>query len=187
MNSASPLPDSGQLTFDFPDDPTSTDLFPSCSRCGSIDDLHLVEILRNEETFSLLCHSCRGGSAERLDTSIPLPLVSLNLFSRVLEIKGIVQVDASVRNYRKLLESEFSEYWEAQLKRKKSKQDSLFAPAGEANLFFSGPKVTGSLGTDQGQAGWLPFSLKPGQENTRLAGEVGDGRVQRGHRIRSVS
>jgi len=134
INSASLLPESGQLTFDFPDDPTSTDLFPSCSRCGSIDDLHLVEILRSKEIFSLLCHTCRGGSAERLDTSIPLPLVSLNVLSRVLEMKGIVQVEASVSNYRSLLESEFSKYWEAQLKKKKSKQDSLFAPA-EGDLF----------------------------------------------------
>ena len=63
-----------QLKLDFPDDPEPASLFPHCSACSSVDDLHVVEIKQPEHIAAILCASCRAKKI--IDSSIPLELVA---------------------------------------------------------------------------------------------------------------
>jgi hypothetical protein len=112
-----------QLKLDFPDDPEPASLFPHCSACSSVDDLHVVEIKQPEHIASILCGSCRAGRF--VDTSIPLSFMSCELLSRLLKIKSIHKVDRSVLSYQKLLDTEFEASWD-NLKKKRPGQTRLF-------------------------------------------------------------
>ncbi len=112
-----------QLKLDFPDDPEPSSLFPHCSACSSVDDLHVVEIKQPEHIASILCAACRA--KKMIDSSIPLPFVSCDILSRLLKMKKIHKVDISVLSYQKLLNAEFETKWDHVLKNK-PQQTKLF-------------------------------------------------------------
>jgi len=122
--------DKRQLVFDFPDDPEPESIFPSCSVCNSINDLHLVEVKDKDHFAGIYCSECRKIRSATINTSIPLPLINRGLLSRVLEMNNIQKTDKSLTEYRKLLDTEFINRWEEIAKTNTSKQakkqDQLF-------------------------------------------------------------
>lgn len=123
--------DKRQLIFDFPDDPEPESIFPSCSICFSIDDLHLVEVNENEHFASIYCNECRKTRSAAINTSMPLPLINRGLLRRILEINNIQKTDDSVNGYMKMLEAEFTSKWEEIAKTKAvgpKSQNQLFKP-----------------------------------------------------------
>jgi len=122
--------DKRQLVFDFPDDPDPESIFPACSVCNSINDLHLVEVKDKEHFAGLCCSDCRKIRSSTINTSIPLPLINRVLLSRVLEMNNIQKTDKSLTEYRKHLDAEFVNRWEEIAREKASmqstKQDQLF-------------------------------------------------------------
>ncbi len=122
--------DKRQLVLDFPDDPEPESIFPSCSVCSSIDDLHFVEIHDKEHFSSIYCSECRKIRSATVNTSIPLPLLNRGLLNRVLEMNKIKKLDKSITTYQEQLNAEFSSRWEeiAEIKKTKQskKQDKLF-------------------------------------------------------------
>ncbi len=122
--------DKRQLVLDFPDDPEPESIFPSCSVCSSIDDLHFVEIHDKEQFSSIYCSECRKIRSATVNTSIPLPLLNRGLLNRVLEMNKIKKLDKSLATYQEQLDTEFSSRWEeiAEIKKTKQskKQDKLF-------------------------------------------------------------
>lgn len=122
--------DKRQLALDFADDPEPESIFPACSVCSSINDLHLVEVNDKDHFTGLYCSECRKIRSSTINTSIPLPLINRGLLSQVLEINNIQKADASVTAYQKLLDIEFANRWEEIAKTKTSeqskKQDQLF-------------------------------------------------------------
>lgn len=118
-----------QLVLDFPDDPEPESIFPVCSVCASINDLHLVEVNDKEHFLSIYCSECRKIRAATINTSIPLPLITRGLLSRVLEINNIKKSDDSVTDYQKMLDTEFASKWEEIAKTKSmdlKQQNQLF-------------------------------------------------------------
>lgn len=105
--------DPRQMQLDFPDDTESDTMFPACALCSSIDDLHLVEIKDKDHYASLLCQKCRAKASSTINTSLPLPLVTRGILSRLLEMNEIQKVDDSVTAYRNVLDQEFSAKWAA--------------------------------------------------------------------------
>lgn len=122
--------DKRQLAFDFPDDPEPESIFPSCSVCSSINDLHLVEVKDREHFAGLYCSDCRKIRSSTINTSIPLPLINRGLLSRVLEMNNIHKIDKSLAEYRDLLDTQFANMWDEIAKTKTStqskKEDQLF-------------------------------------------------------------
>ena len=76
--------DKRQLALDFADDPEPESIFPSCSVCSSINDLHLVEVNDKEHFAGIYCRECRKIRSATINTSIPLPLINRGLLNRVL-------------------------------------------------------------------------------------------------------
>ncbi len=101
-----------QLALDFPDDSEPESIFPACSVCTSINDLHFVEVNDKEHFASIYCSECRKIRAATINTSIPLPLINRGLLSRMLEINNIQKTDNAVTEYQKILETEFTSKWE---------------------------------------------------------------------------
>lgn len=122
--------DKRQLAFDFPDDPEPESIFPSCSVCNSINDLHLVEVKDKEHFAGLYCGDCRKIRSSTINTSIPLPLINRSLLIRVLEMNNIQKIDKSLTEYQEQLDAEFANRWEEIARAKTSmqpkKQDPLF-------------------------------------------------------------
>src|SRR4030067_1367849 len=122
--------DKRQLVFDFPDDPEPESIFPSCSVCNSINDLHLVEVKDKEHFAGIYCSDCRKIRSSTINTSIPLPLINRGLLSRVLEMNNIQKTDKSLTEYQKLLDAEFLNRWEEIAKttsvKKSQSQNRLF-------------------------------------------------------------
>ncbi|MBW6485967.1 MAG: hypothetical protein K0B01_07470 [Syntrophobacterales bacterium] len=110
--------DDRQTELDFSNDPDSEKMFPSCASCSSIQDLHLVEIKDKDHRASILCGGCRSKKIATFDTSIPLALVSRAILNRVIAMKEINQIDASVTTYKELLDAEFKSKWDAYRKGK---------------------------------------------------------------------
>ena len=117
-----------QIPIDFPDDPHPESLFPSCSKCSSVDDLHLVEIKGIGSQAKILCPKCRKEKSGLIDTSIPIYLVSRSVLNRLLDREEIENVDDSVRKYRELFNAELEKKWEElrPSKRKHATQSPLF-------------------------------------------------------------
>jgi hypothetical protein len=133
---------SPQMKFDFLNETQPKRVFPCCSACGLVEDLHLVEVKAPTPTLTLLCRRCRRKKMGFIDTSIPLPLVSRGILKRLLTMKKIGKRDSSVTDYQKVLEAKFSKKWEeVAMKKKKSKsprQADLFQKEQEGLLFFVG-------------------------------------------------
>lgn len=123
-----------QLSFDFTDDPEPESLFPSCSKCSSHKDLHLVEIQEPDHSASILCLQCRLVQPGSIDSSIPLPLVDRSFLIRFLSLKDLHKCDDSVVAHKKLLEAEFDAKWKP-LKKPKPDQSSLWDFDGQKKLF----------------------------------------------------
>ena len=115
--------DDGQMVLDFSDDKDSEDLFPGCSKCGSIDDLSLVALPGEDPEALLLCCSCRRDVHS--DVSIPLPVVTLALLKRTLADRRMAGCDGQVEKYWRLLQMEFAARWDALAKRR-PEQRQLF-------------------------------------------------------------
>lgn len=124
--------DRRQLIFDFPDDPEPESIFPSCSVCNSINDLHLVEVKDKEHFAGIYCSDCRKIRSATVNTSVPLPLITRGLLSRVLEMNSIQKTDKSLTEYRKLLDTEFVNRWEEIAKTKSVKKSQS-----QNRLFYS--------------------------------------------------
>lgn len=114
--------DKRQLVLDFTDDPEPESIFPSCSVCNSINDLHLVEVKDKEHFAGIYCSDCRKIRSATINTSIPLPLINRGLLCRVLEMNNIQKTDKSLTEYRKLLDTEFVNRWEEIAKTKSVKK-----------------------------------------------------------------
>jgi hypothetical protein len=110
--------DECQTELDFSNDPDSEKMFPSCASCSSIQDLHLVEVIAKDHLASILCGECRSKKVDTFDTSIPLTLVSRAILNRLIAMKEINKIDASVTAYKELLEAEFESKWDAYKKGK---------------------------------------------------------------------
>jgi hypothetical protein len=128
--------DQRQMEFDLKDDPTPEKLFPSCHDCQTMEDLHLVELKNGESKASILCPDCRSKKSGTIDTSVPLILVSRNLFNRLLDNKNIIKLDDSVRLYKELLNAEFESKWEAVIKSKPSQQRLFEKDTGKQTKLF---------------------------------------------------
>jgi len=122
--------DKRQLALDFADDPEPESIFPSCSVCSSMNDLHFVEVNDKEHFAGIYCSECRKLRSATINTSVPLPLISRGLLNRVLAMNNIQKTDDSLTAYQKLLDTEFTNRWEEIAKTKASeqakKQDQLF-------------------------------------------------------------
>jgi len=115
---------------DLTNDSVSEKMFPSCARCISLKDLHLIEFKGRDHHASILCTACRSTNKRLIDTSIPLPLVSGETLKRLMAIKGIEKTDTSVVAYKKLLETEFEHKWDAKYnKKKKNRKQKQATPA----------------------------------------------------------
>ncbi len=106
------------LMFDLPNDPDPEEMFPSCSVCHSINDLHLVEIVEGGHNASILCSDCRSKKISTFDTSIPLTLVTRAILNRFIAMKEITKLDAAAKAYKELLDAEFESKWDAYKKGK---------------------------------------------------------------------
>lgn len=124
-----------QLELDLKNDPEPEKMFPACVGCSSIQDLHLVEVSGNKPFVSILCRQCRA-TKEAIDTSIPLSLVTRGNLSRLLEIKQIKKIDASVSAYKKLLDAEFESKWAAYTKGKPVQALLLDPGDGKQEILF---------------------------------------------------
>jgi len=106
------------LRFDLPNDPDPEEMFPSCSSCRSINDLHLVEIKTGGHNAAILCSDCRSNKIATFDTSIPLTLVTRAILNHFISMKEITKLDTSVKAYKELLDAEFESMWDAYKKGK---------------------------------------------------------------------
>jgi hypothetical protein len=121
----------GQIELDFTNDPEPESIFPRCSLCGSLADLHLVELCQEiAGSAAIYCPQCRKRNAMRIDTSMPIRFVNRGVLEKFLEYKGIVLLDASVTAFSESLAKAFKEKWdkfaETKIQRKKATQTALF-------------------------------------------------------------
>lgn len=121
----------GQLDLDFTNDPEPETIFPKCSSCASLTDLHLVEIKDSQKhAVGLYCPSCRGKNSQIVDTSIPIWLVTRGVFEKVVEKKSIKDIDANAALFKGFLDRAFQEKWELllvqKIRTKDDKQELLF-------------------------------------------------------------
>jgi hypothetical protein len=107
-----------QLEIEFPPEPEAEKLFPRCSSCSSIKDLHLVEIISAKRSAKILCSECRVNNRTSIDSSIPLYFLTRSNLKHFLTENQFEINDPAVVDYQKLLDMEFEEKW-SQLKSKK--------------------------------------------------------------------
>ncbi len=125
----------GQLEIDFSNDPEPATIFTGCSSCGSLSDLHLVEVQKTEGTYGeLYCAVCRRKSPDFIDTSIPLALVTRGVFLKILELKGFRSLDKNALDFKESLEKAFKNKWdqlaEQKIRTKRGTQKALFEENG---------------------------------------------------------
>lgn len=123
------------MEFDFSDDSEPETMFPHCSACSSLHDLHLVEELKDSESYVVtLCRDCRSNKSSSIDSSIPLPLITRKVLNRLLTMKAIKKIDTSVSTYQALLDAEISKKWEALAQRKPNKEKLFESGDGSPRL-----------------------------------------------------
>ena len=107
-------------------EPAPTDSVPLCI-CGSMEDLHIVE-LSESKTATMLCQKCRSSRRNEFDASIPIYMISTpSALERLLE-RSELKPDDSVTAYRGLLNSTLSAKWELKVRPKRTVvQTGLFA------------------------------------------------------------
>lgn len=121
----------GQMELDFANDPDPETIFPRCSSCSSLNDLHFVEIKDERVHYaSLLCPPCRKVGSSSIDTSVPLWLVDRKALGILQGLKGIKELDNVATGYKESLDRAFKEKWEKltelRIQRKQEAQDALF-------------------------------------------------------------
>jgi hypothetical protein len=121
----------GQIELDFTNDPEPESIFPRCSLCGSLNDLHLIELGQEiVGSAAIYCLQCRKRNAMKIDTSIPLRFINRGVFEKLLEYRDIKILDNSAITFRESLEKAFIEKWdklaETKIQRKKATQTALF-------------------------------------------------------------
>jgi len=79
---------------------------PSCEGCSSLDDLHIVEMRCGERFSYILCADCRSKSLSSIDASIPLVVVTRAVLKQLIAMKKIINMSASVKSYKKLLDAD---------------------------------------------------------------------------------
>ena len=106
--------DARQLEFDFSDDPEPETNIPCCSECCSLDDLHLVTVVTDENTTAtILCPVCRvsaelggvdcngHGSAQAVRSALlhrhPAPVASLWLSGCITLPSGVMRYNPKAR------------------------------------------------------------------------------------------
>lgn len=123
--------DDRQLLFDFSDDTTPEAVFPSCSKCSSVQDLHLVTSLDDAAHDAyILCGACRRAGAVHQDASIPLPVVSRSIIARLQEMGQVKRPAEKLAQYIGNLEADFQNKWDELRKRRSSRQQPLFTGPG---------------------------------------------------------
>jgi hypothetical protein len=131
------LATAAQIEMDFSNDPEPEALFPACSDCGSVDDLHLTTTTTATGPLAKLqCPKCRTKTATSVDASIPIPLLSLPLLKRLFVIKPVTAKHDSVNRLHDLFQAELQSKWEALRKPSPALQPSLLdnPPKDELNL-----------------------------------------------------
>jgi len=109
----------GQFELDFSNDPEQDTIFSGCSICGSLDELHLVEVRKEADHYlGLYCSDCRNKNGLTIDTSIPLAIVTRGVLEKVKNIKGIAILDRSGLALQKSIEKSFNDKWDKLLKQK---------------------------------------------------------------------
>ena len=109
----------GQLELDLRNDPERDIIFTGCSKCGSLEDLHLVEVLLAEtREGSLLCPKCRNENRASSDLSFPISLISREVLLRILEKEHIERLDRNAGAFKEALEKAFNEKWDSLAKGK---------------------------------------------------------------------
>jgi hypothetical protein len=117
-----------QLPLDFAGDPHPASAFPVCDGCRQAIDLHLsLSGQRLDVTAQLQCPHCRASSSMRMDTSIPLRLLSRSLVTRLFESKQVVRQSENVVRYLALLDEEFQQHWARYRTRDAVRQAQLFS------------------------------------------------------------
>ena len=106
------------FVFDIPHhEPTLTDPVPYCF-CGSLEGLHLVEIIK-DKAASILCEGCRMKRLSETNASVPLYLINTTVaLDRVLE-RNQLAADQSIEAFRDLLNFKLAAKWEARAKARK--------------------------------------------------------------------
>lgn len=126
--------DAGQLEMDFANDPEPESAFPACAGCQSLQDLNLVLAGTPDQLGArLLCPACRTKAAA-VDSSIPLPMLTMPMLRRLFTMKAVAEKDASVGRLEDLLQAEFASRWEALRKQQRPAQGSLFGGREENRL-----------------------------------------------------
>jgi hypothetical protein len=124
-----------QLEIEFPPEPEAEKLFPRCSNCSSMKDLHLIELLGPQRSAKILCPDCRAHNRKSIDSSIPFQFLTRSSLKHFLAKSQFEIIDPAVADYQKLLEMEFEDKW-LQLKRKKKPvQDTLLGEKPDDSLF----------------------------------------------------
>ncbi|MGH7928747.1 MAG: hypothetical protein ACREQV_13235 [Candidatus Binatia bacterium] len=121
-----------QLELDFAQDPDPETAFPACEECDSeecdsIENLHL-SVLRESAGLvaKLQCSHHRDVTSHTLEVCIPIHLVSLQCFGRLMDMNPVTKKYTSVLRYENLLRMKLESKWEAVRKLRGALQQSLF-------------------------------------------------------------
>ena len=127
-----------QLAFDFEDDPEPEEIFPACSICSSLDDLNLMlSAGTSDKPFQIWCGDCRLKKEDRVEISIPLPLLPRSNFYKLLQMKEHSNLDERSQAYKDALDKEFHQQWETLIRKPKQKEQTLFGDEPEDGPLFS--------------------------------------------------
>lgn len=113
-------PNNDQFDLDFKNDPEPDSMFPQCSLCSSLDDLHLVEIREEHKRFlGLYCPKCHEKNNNLVLTSIPIWIVTKGIFEQLALLKEINDVDKNVATFKEYLDQSAKKKWEELFDQKK--------------------------------------------------------------------
>ena len=124
-----------QLEIEFSPEPETEMLFPRCSNCQSMKDLHLVEIMDKQHCAKILCSDCRPRNRAPTDSSIPLQLFTRTSLKHFLVDSQFEIIDPAVTDYQKSLDMEFEDKWLQVKRKKKGVQPTLLGKKPDDSLF----------------------------------------------------